>query len=113
MTTHCVVAIIPAEFVSPLQAQLQALGVGGMTLTRVKGFGEYKNFYSDDWLTEHAKVEMFVEAAMVEPLLAALVKWSQLAGPGAGIAAVLKTETFVHLRTGTDDLAPSGAGVTP
>lgn len=113
MTTRYVVAVIPAEFVRPLQEQLQALGVGGMTLTHVKGFGEYKNLYSDDWLTEHVKIEMFVQTAMVKPLLAVLVKGSQLAGPGAGIAAVLKAEAFVHLRTGTEDLAQSEAGGTP
>lgn len=104
MTTRYVVAIVPAEYVRPLRAILQSLGVKGMTLTKVKGFGEYKNLYSDDWLTEHVKLEMFVPASDVEPLLEALEKWCRPDGPGAGIAAVLKAETFVHLRTGTEDL---------
>lgn len=113
MTTRYVVAIVPAESVQPLQAQLHALGVKGMTLTRVRGFGEYKNFYSDDGLTEHVKLEMFVQASEVEPLLAALVQWSRLEGPGAGVAAVLKVDAFVHRRTGTEILFEPATAAAP
>lgn len=101
MSYRYVVAIVRPDSVAPLEKRLTQLGVGGITLSRVKGFGEYKNFFSDDWLTEHTKLEMFVEEVHVEALLATL---SASAGdvPGAGVAAVMPVERFRHLRAGSD-----------
>lgn len=101
MSYKYVVAIVRPDSVAPLEKRLTQLGVGGITLSRVKGFGEYKNFFSDDWLTEHTKLEMFVEAAHVAALLAAL-RASTGDVPGAGIAAVMPVEMFQHLRAGGD-----------
>lgn len=41
----------------------------GVTLTKVKGFGEHKNFYTSDLFSEHIQVDIFTEESKVEPLL--------------------------------------------
>src|SRR5206468_11409131 len=69
MNFKYVVAIVRPDAVESLEARFKSLGVGGITLTKVKGFGEYKNFFTGDWLTEHTKIEIFTEASKVEPLL--------------------------------------------
>lgn len=93
-----VVAVVRPDVVAALQMKLSQIGVGGITLTRVKGFGESKSSLSGDWLADHTRLEVFVEAAEVEALLAALRETALAGAPGAGIAAVMSVDTFEHLR---------------
>ena len=107
MNFKYVVAIVRPDAVESLEAGFKSLGVGGITLTKVKGFGEYKNFFTGDWLTEHTKIEIFTEASKVEPLLGVFLEAAHGDIPGAGIVAVMPTERFLHLRTGTETLPES------
>jgi nitrogen regulatory protein PII len=104
MSFKYVVAIVPPEAVESLERKLRNIGVGGVTLTKVKGFGEYKNFFTSDLLTEHTKIEIFTEESKVEPLLEALMEVGRSDIPGSGIVAVIPVDRFLHLRTGTEDL---------
>lgn len=56
-----VVAIVRPDVVGPLEQRLTQLGIGSITLTRIKGFGEYKNFFTRDWLTEPARMNALRE----------------------------------------------------
>lgn len=104
MSFKYVVAIIRSEFAVSLEAKLLSLGIGGITLSKVKGFGEYRNFFSRDWLTEHTKVEIFVEDAKVDALLDVLQELANTGALGAGIVAVVPVYKFLHLRSGTEVL---------
>ena len=75
-------------------------------LHSIKGQGiwGYKNFCTDDWLVEHTKVEIFVDASKVDLLPKALLTSNHDDPPGAGIVAVMPVERFLHLRTGTETL---------
>lgn len=104
MNFKYVVAIVPPEAVEPLEARLRRIGVGGITLAKVKGFGEYKNFFTRDWLSEHTRVEIFAEESKVELLLDALREIGDADISGSGIVVVLSVDKFFHLRTRTEDL---------
>ncbi|TBR72409.1 MAG: P-II family nitrogen regulator [Burkholderiaceae bacterium] len=104
MNFKYVVAIVRSDAVESLETKLASIHVGGITLTKVKGFGEYKNFFTSDWLSEHTKMEIFTEEAKVELLLDALLKAAHSDIAGAGIVAVMPVERFLHLRTGTEVL---------
>ncbi len=45
-----VTAIIRPDSLEKVEKALQALSVPGVSVTKVKGFGEYANFYEPDWL---------------------------------------------------------------
>lgn len=109
MNFKYVVAIVPPETVDSLEERLRSIGVGGLTLTRVKGFGEYKNFFSNDWFSEHTKIEIFVEESKLEGLVNALLETARSDVPGAGVVAVMPVEKFLHLRTGTEVLPTHSA----
>lgn len=85
-----IIAIVPTEGLDRAQTQLQHLHVEGMTVSRVKGYGHYKNLFTSDWMTERAKLEIFAPAEMVDRVL------NELATGVGGIAAVLPVERFVH-----------------
>lgn len=95
MAFKYVIAILQPEVIPVLETRLSRIGVAGITLTRVKGFGDYKNFFSRDWLTDHAKAELFVEEARVGALLDVLREITNEAA--GGVAAVCPLEHFVHL----------------
>ena len=113
MKFHYVVAIVPPETVETLEKKLRSMGVGGITLTKVRGFGEYKNFFSNDWLSDHIKIEIFAEESALDRLLAAVLQTGQSDVPGAGIVAVMPVERFLHLRTGTEVLPAHRAPDSP
>lgn len=102
-----VIAIVRPDVVESLEAKLKSVGVTGLTLTKVKGFGEYKNFFTSDWLTDHTKVEIFVEERHVDALIQVLLQMSRSDIPGAGVVAVMPVDRFLHLRTGTETLPDS------
>lgn len=108
-----VVAIIPPEAVEPLERKLRSARVGGITLTKVKGFGEYKNFYTSDLLSNHTKVEIFAEESKLDSLLDALLESAASDLPGSGIVAVIPVDKFLHLRTGTESLPAPGRDGKP
>jgi len=93
-----IIVIIPSEALEVIEEKLRQLRVGGVTVSQVKGYGEYKNLFARDWMSEHTKIEIFAEAPKVDELIDALAEVSRGAPPGAGIAAVVPVERFVHLR---------------
>ena len=108
-----VVAIVAPEVVESLESKLRSMHVGGITLTKVKGFGEYKNFFTDDWLSVHTKFEIFAEASAVDGLVDALLETAGSDVPGSGIVAVIPVDRFLHLRTGTESLPASSHDAEP
>jgi nitrogen regulatory protein PII len=99
MNVKYVIAIIRPDALLALEARLGNLHVQGMTVTKVKGYGEYTDFYSRNHLTEHLKVEIFVEESKLEVLTNAILDVAHSDIPGAGILAVLPVDDFFHIRT--------------
>ncbi|VAW89510.1 hypothetical protein MNBD_GAMMA17-635, partial [hydrothermal vent metagenome] len=54
-----ITAIIRRDVLEKVEQKLQAMGVQGISVTRVKGYGEYADFYSRDWMVSHARIEIF------------------------------------------------------
>jgi nitrogen regulatory protein P-II 1 len=105
MNFKYIVAIVRSDAFHALEAKLASLRVGGMTVTTVKGFGEYRNYFVDDWLSEHRKIEIFAEESQVETLCDAILEVAHSDTPGAGIVAVMPVETFLHVRTRSETLS--------
>lgn len=55
-----VTAIIRCEVLEKVERRLQGLGVSGMSVTRVRGRGEYTNFYSSEGMATHDRIEILV-----------------------------------------------------
>ena len=106
MEVKRVIAIIRSEALEALEEKLKSLHVGGVTVSRVKGYGEYKNLFTSDWMIQRTKVEIFIEASEVDELIDAMLDIARGDVPGAGVVAVLPVERFLHLRTGTETLPP-------
>jgi nitrogen regulatory protein P-II 1 len=100
-------AIIKPFKVDELKEALSALGVSGMTLSEVKGFGRQKGHteiyrgaeYVVDFIPK-VKVEIVVEASRVNEIVEAIIACVRTGKIGDGKIFVLPIEEVCRIRTG-------------
>lgn len=89
---------------------LSSVGVHGMTVTEVKGFGRQKGHkeiyrgaeYLVDFLPK-IKVEMVVQSDMVPQVIEKVIAAARTGSIGDGKIFVMPVETVVRIRTGERD----------
>jgi nitrogen regulatory protein P-II 1 len=106
-------AIIKPFKLDEVREALSELGVSGLTVTEVKGFGRQKGHtelyrgaeYVVDFLPK-IKLEVVVSAAMLDTVVEAIVKAAHTGKIGDGKIFVSQIERVIRIRTGeTDDAA--------
>jgi len=103
-------AIIKPFKLDALKEALAAIGVQGLTLTEVKGFGRQKGHseiyrgaeYQVDYVPK-IKAEIVVPAEMSEKVIAAVIAAAATGSIGDGKIFVMPVETTVRIRTGERD----------
>lgn len=93
-----VTAIIRGDKLEKVEQRLHELRVPGISVTRVKGYGEYANFYTNDWMTPHARVEIFISARRADEIAQAIMEAACSGAAGDGIVAVLPVEKLYKIR---------------
>jgi nitrogen regulatory protein P-II 1 len=94
-------AIIRQGRLEATERRLRELGIPGITVTRVKGYGEYADFFNNDWMVSHARIEIFTEADRAEDIADAIIEAAHSGLEGDGIVAVLPVDTVRRVRTGS------------
>lgn len=102
MELRCIVAIVRPEVLKVLERRLGTVHVHGLTVTRVKGFGAHPNPFSNDWTTEHIKIEVYTESERVDALVQEIMDTARGASGDDGILAVLPVERFFRVRTASE-----------
>ena len=100
-------AIIKPFKLDEVRDKLTALGVQGITVSEVKGFGRQKGHtelyrgaeYVVDFLPK-VKVEVVVEDEMCEKIIEALIATAQTGRIGDGKIFITSVEEVVRIRTG-------------
>jgi nitrogen regulatory protein P-II 1 len=100
-------AIIKPFKLDEVREALSDLGVSGLTVTEVKGFGRQKGHtelyrgaeYVVDFLPK-VKVEVIVGDALVERAIESLIKAARTGKIGDGKIFVTNVEQIVRIRTG-------------
>ena len=107
-----VTAIIKPFKLDDVREALSEVGVQGITVTEVKGFGRQKGHtelyrgaeYVVDFLPK-VKIEIVVADKLVESALDAIVKAARTGKIGDGKIFVMPVEQVVRIRTGETDEA--------
>ncbi len=99
MTYRKIAAIIRRERLADVERRLIELCVGGITVTPVKGFGEYANYFRGDLLVPHVRLEIFTTAARADEIVQAILDEACTERAGDGIVAVQAVERVVRVRT--------------
>ncbi len=105
-----VTAIIKPFKLDEVREALSAIGVQGITVTEVKGFGRQKGHtelyrgaeYVVDFLPK-VKLEVVVEASMAERVVEAIANAAQTGRIGDGKIFVSPIESAMRIRTGERD----------
>ncbi len=102
-----ITAIIKPFKLDEVREALAEVGVTGLTVTEVKGFGRQKGHtelyrgaeYVVDLLPK-VKVEAIVDDAVVDPAVDAIIKAARTGKIGDGKIFVLNVEQVIRIRTG-------------
>lgn len=102
---HCkVTAIVSCAALEKVEQRLQQMGVSGITVVHVMGYGEYSDFYSRDRNTRHARIETFTDTGKVEGIVQAIMDAAHSGATGDGIVAVLPVSHFYRIRNRSEVL---------
>ena len=99
MELKTISAIIRSGLLEDVEEKLKKIGVKGLTVTRVKGYGEDKAIWAHDLLGEHARVEIFAEKTKADGIAAAIMEVAHTGASGDGIICVLPVEKIFRIRT--------------
>ena len=105
-----VVAIIKPFKLDDVRSALSEVGVHGMTITEVKGFGRQKGHaelyrgaeYVVDFLPK-VKLEVAVEASMLDQVIETITNAAMTGKVGDGKLFVYGIERVIRIRTGEQD----------
>ncbi len=105
-------AIIKPFKLDDVREALSAIGITGMTVTEVKGFGRQKGHtelyrgaeYVVDFLPK-IKIELIISDDQLEPSLNAITQAARTGKIGDGKIFVSDVQKVVRIRTGEEDLA--------
>jgi nitrogen regulatory protein PII len=104
-------AIIKPFKLEDVKDALSEIGVVGMTVTEVKGFGRQKGHteiyrgseYTVDFLPK-TQMEIVVDDGIVEQAVEAIIKTANTGKIGDGKVFVIPVESAVRIRTGETDV---------
>jgi len=92
-----VIAIIRPDRLENVEQALQSLAVPGISVSRVKGYGEYRDFYERDWMSDHVRIEIFALQSWARAIAEAVMGAAHTGLPGDGIVAIQPVETVFHI----------------
>ncbi len=95
-----VTAIVRREKLDAVEKRLIEEGGCGMTVTQVKGCGEWKDFFREDWLVTHMRIEVFTAAEDAERIARVIIEAAQTGERGDGIVAILPVRSLYRIRYG-------------
>ena len=102
-----VTAIVKPFKVEEIRTSLNKIGISGMTLTEVRGFGRQKGHtelyrgaeYTIDFLPK-IKIEIAIDDDMVDKVTNAIIKSSSTGKIGDGKIFISQIDEIVRIRTG-------------
>ncbi|PKN50806.1 MAG: transcriptional regulator [Deltaproteobacteria bacterium HGW-Deltaproteobacteria-13] len=97
-----VVAIIRENKLREVEDRLKDLQVGGISVTRGAGYGEYANLFSSDWCVTHARLEIYCEASRADVIVQAIMDTTHTGSTGDGIVVVIPVERMYRIKTKTE-----------
>jgi nitrogen regulatory protein P-II 1 len=95
-----VTAIVRTVALENVEQHLKTINVPGISVTKVKGYGEYKNFFRHDWVIEYARIEIFLQRKRADEVVRTIVDAAQTGQPGDGLVAILPVESLYRIRSG-------------
>ena len=94
-----IVSIIRPEMLEKVEDTLKELNVPGVSISHIKGYGEYANFFRHDRMVEHVQVEVFIGKGRATEIAEHIMEVAHTGGEGDGIVAIIPVESIYHIRS--------------
>jgi len=74
MNFRKVTAILPSLELDKVEKELIGIGVPGLTVSSTHGFGDYRNYYAKDTMTDCVRVEIFTDADKADEIVRTIAR---------------------------------------
>lgn len=98
MELKVVIATLRSDALEAVESKLQQAGVQGITVMKSKGYGDYRNFFTRDWMSEGVRIEIYTDAGAVEHIVNTIIDAAHTGEPGDGLVTVLPVEKAFSVR---------------
>lgn len=102
MNIKRITAIVPVDILQCLEKHLRGAGVPGVTVERVRGYGEHPNYFRKDLMQDNARLILYTTEDMVGDVIDAMTACARECKIETGIVAVHDVDRLVHLGNGLD-----------
>jgi len=99
MDHRVIVAIIRRNKLEEVEKRLRDIGIGRISVSKVKGYGEYHDFFTRNWMVDEIRIEIFAGQDRVDTITTAIMDAAHTGLRGDGIVAVFPIEKFFRIRT--------------
>jgi len=97
-----ITAIIRTLKLEVVERRLQKIGVKGISISRVKGYGEYKSYFRRDFMVSHVRIEIYSSVSRVEEIVQVIMEAAHCGLAGDGMVAIIPVERIYRIRTKTE-----------
>ncbi len=96
MAIQKVHAIVRHSYLETVEEALVKANIRGISVTAVKGYGDYKNFFKPDWKVPYSRIEIFT--ARAQEVADIIVESAHTGMAGDGIVAISPVDKLVRIR---------------
>ena len=104
MEVKKITAIVRNYLLEDIEKRLRELGVKGFSVSHVRGYGGYKQFFTSDSLSEEAQIEVFAMKDEVDAIVRAILESAHTGTAGDGFVAVLPVDKIYRIKSGSEAL---------
>ena len=94
-----IIAILQCAVLEKAETALQEIGVPGITVTYIKGYGDYANFFQSPPLVKHARIEIFTEEKKVDSVVSTIMQSAHTGLAGDGMITIIPVEHIYSITT--------------
>ena len=116
MKLALVVVVTRVLSLDAVEKALRGIGVRGITVSRVRGWGEHASTFAPDAKVDEVRIEIFVEGDRAESVVQAVLGACHSGMSGDGVVAILPVDRMFSIRTrceaipNRDTTQPHGPG---
>lgn len=97
-----ITAILPEEMIDCFERSLRKCGVPGMTIDKVRGFGEHANYFASDLMKSNIRVVVYASEERAAAVIDAVQTCALDEHTPSGILAVEAVERLIDLHSGQE-----------
>ncbi|MFZ5609596.1 MAG: P-II family nitrogen regulator [Pseudomonadota bacterium] len=101
MLFKLVTATLNIDMLEKVEERLRSIGVPGISVSETKGYGVYKQFFHRDWLTTHARIQIYAPENHVNDVVKAIMDAAHTGLEDDGIIVVSPVETIYRIKDKT------------